>query len=581
MKKLYLLIALFVTSLSFGQDLIITGAYDGPLSGGTPKGIELYVVNNIPDLSIYGVGSANNGGGTDGVEFTFPADAVTAGDYIYVASETVQFQNFFGFAANYNAGSAMGINGDDAVELFKNGVVVDTFGDINTDGTGQPWDFLDGWAYRVNGTGPDGGTFVLANWTFSGTNVFDGETSNGTAATPFPAGTFSTTGSTNPSLVINSPSDGSTLPPTASTSMDVTFTVQNFNVATSGNGDGHIHYNIDNGSNVVKLDTNPITITGLAAGAHTVFMQLVDDNHTPISPAVNATVNFSIAAINQVSTITALRAGTQGDFYELTGEAIITYTRTSRNQKYIEDPATAAAKVASGSGILIDDSAGAITTAYNVGDGITGLMGRLSSFGGVLQLVPLEDPGAASSTGNTVTPEIVTASELAANWENYESELVKINSATFVGATGNFAAGTNYTINDGTSDLTFRTNFSEADYIGTAIPTTPQNLVVLVGEFNGTPQVIARALADITLRVQRNAIEGFSLYPNPVTNGRLTINTFSNTDKEIQIFDILGKRMLTTTLKGRELNVSRLNSGIYILKISEEGKTATRKLIIE
>jgi hypothetical protein len=62
MKKLYfLLIALLVTSISFGQDLIITAVYDGPLTGGLPKGIELYVVNNIADLSIYGVGSANNG----------------------------------------------------------------------------------------------------------------------------------------------------------------------------------------------------------------------------------------------------------------------------------------------------------------------------------------------------------------------------------------------------------------------------------------------------------------------------------------------------------------------------------------
>ena len=30
-------------------DLLITGVYDGPLSGGTPKGVELYVVNDIAD----------------------------------------------------------------------------------------------------------------------------------------------------------------------------------------------------------------------------------------------------------------------------------------------------------------------------------------------------------------------------------------------------------------------------------------------------------------------------------------------------------------------------------------------------
>ena len=62
--------------------LIITGVIDGPLTGGLPKAVELYVIADIPDLSIYGLGSANNGGGTDGQEFTFPAVAATEGDFI-------------------------------------------------------------------------------------------------------------------------------------------------------------------------------------------------------------------------------------------------------------------------------------------------------------------------------------------------------------------------------------------------------------------------------------------------------------------------------------------------------------------
>ena len=55
------------------QDLVITGVVDGPLTGGTPKAIEFCALNDIPDLSAYGFGSANNGGGSDGEEFTFPA----------------------------------------------------------------------------------------------------------------------------------------------------------------------------------------------------------------------------------------------------------------------------------------------------------------------------------------------------------------------------------------------------------------------------------------------------------------------------------------------------------------------------
>ena len=43
------------TSNCINSDLIISAVYDGPLSQGTPKGIELFVLNDIPDLSIYAV----------------------------------------------------------------------------------------------------------------------------------------------------------------------------------------------------------------------------------------------------------------------------------------------------------------------------------------------------------------------------------------------------------------------------------------------------------------------------------------------------------------------------------------------
>ena len=190
MKLRLSIFLLFLVSFSLKAQMLISGVVDGPLNGGTPKAIEFYVYEDIPDLSIFGFGSANNGGGSDGEEFTFPATSATSGTFIYVASETTNFNNFFGFNPDYTS-SAASINGDDAIELFKNGSVFDVFGDINQDGTGTAWEYMDGWAYRNNQTGPDGSTFILSNWYFSGPNALDGETSNSTAATPFPIGTYS------------------------------------------------------------------------------------------------------------------------------------------------------------------------------------------------------------------------------------------------------------------------------------------------------------------------------------------------------------------------------------------------------
>lgn len=75
-------------------------------------------------------------------------------------------------------------------------------------------------------------------------------------------------------------------------------------------------------------------------------------------------------------------------------------------------------------------------------------------------------------------------------------------------------------------------------------------------------------------------IEGLSMYPNPVSTGKVYINTQAEAVKEIVIFDILGKKVLQLMLVDNELNVSNLNPGIYIVRITEKDITATRKLIV-
>jgi adenylate kinase family enzyme len=80
---------------------------------------------------------------------------------------------------------------------------------------------------------------------------------------------------------------------------------------------------------------------------------------------------------------------------------------------------------------------------------------------------------------------------------------------------------------------------------------------------------------------ETTVIEGLNLYPNPVSNGKVYITSKNDSDKEIIIFDVLGKKVLQTTMSSKELNVSNLSPGVYIIKIDEDQTTATRKLIIK
>lgn len=105
----------------------------------------------------------------------------------------------------------MNVNGDDALELYFNGTKVDVFGDPDVDGTGQVWEYLDGWAYRLLATGPDDNTFEVDNWDYSGVDALSGETTNAAAAVPFPVGTYAATAAPT---ALPTPAPTSTFAPT-------------------------------------------------------------------------------------------------------------------------------------------------------------------------------------------------------------------------------------------------------------------------------------------------------------------------------------------------------------------------------
>ena len=58
------------------------------------------------------------------------------------------------------------------------------------------------------------------------------------------------------------------------------------------------------------------------------------------------------------------------------------------------------------------------------------------------------------------------------------------------------------------------------------------------------------------------------------------VTSTANGTKSVQIFDVVGKEVVKTTTANNAINVANLNAGVYIVKVTEEGKTATRKLVI-
>ncbi|MFL1894721.1 T9SS type A sorting domain-containing protein [Aquimarina sp. 2-A2] len=75
-------------------------------------------------------------------------------------------------------------------------------------------------------------------------------------------------------------------------------------------------------------------------------------------------------------------------------------------------------------------------------------------------------------------------------------------------------------------------------------------------------------------------IDGLRIYPNPATGNILNISSDRALTKTVTIYNVLGAKVLFKVLIGKELDISSLNSGVYIIQIKEEKKTATRKLVI-
>ena len=73
----------------------------------------------------------------------------------------------------------------------------------------------------------------------------------------------------------------------------------------------------------------------------------------------------------------------------------------------------------------------------------------------------------------------------------------------------------------------------------------------------------------------------FVMYPNPSNTGFVNIKSNQMGAVQAQVFDMLGKQMINTIVVNERLEVSSLNAGIYIVKLTQNDRTTTKKLILQ
>jgi len=433
------------------------------------KAIEIFNPSDDPvDLSDYRVEAYFNGNSSAGQTLVMSGNL--ASQAVYVISHGSAAQDILDVADITN-NSVANFNGDDALALIyiPTETIIDVFGEIGNDpGTGWP-------VAGINNATADQ-TLVRKPTITQGNPVNLGSFGTSSADSEwivYPNNTFDYIGSHDytpdaqyAATPVIAPDGGLYY-----SSVEVTITCDT--------DDSTIRYTLD-GTDPTDTEgtiyTGPFTIdtdttvkaVGYAAGYMTSLV---------------GTATYSFPTF--VEDIASLREGaTDGTVYSLTGEAILTFQQSSRNQKYIQDDTAA---------ILIDDNSGNITTTYDLYDGITGIAGTLNVYSGLMQFLPVADPGAATSTGNIVVPEIRTLDSLTSD---DQAKLIKVMGLSVVNPTGNFSSNAqNLNVTDGVTTLTMRT-FPSADYADTPIPTGAFDLTCLVGQYNADMQIGPRFLAD-------------------------------------------------------------------------------------
>tara|TARA_Y100000766_G_scaffold71653_1_gene60207 strand:+ start:1534 stop:2115 length:582 start_codon:yes stop_codon:yes gene_type:complete len=70
------------------------------------------------------------------------------------------------------------------------------------------------------------------------------------------------------------------------------------------------------------------------------------------------------------------------------------------------------------------------------------------------------------------------------------------------------------------------------------------------------------------------------IYPNPVDGNYVTILSPVKGLKEIEVYSVTGRKVMDTAINGSTLDVSSLNTGFYLLKVTINGQNKVSKLVV-
>lgn len=592
MKKLYFLLLTFlITSVSFAQ-VIITEIAD-PDNNFDARYIELHNLGgtavDFTEGSGWQIDKYLNGNSGVNLSIDLTGSIPAGGFYIIAYDNTAgTFASVYGFAPDQLDAISNGVagsNGDDDLSLVDGTDAIvdfwgfyDFMGDINMDNTGTCAEYEDGRAERLTSVTMGSTTFNEAEWNVWADSDVMGCTSHvnapRTAPGDFDPGAWGT------------PTCGFSLTNPSATCDAITGGTDTYTATIDFVGGGNPLFTVVADFGVVDLSggdpavdaTGTITITGLTEGIDV----MITANDTGLCNLMSTITAATCVPSNPLPLFDDFtyadgslvpnggwmnNGGTAGDLLVSGGQAVVQHGVPSEDVIIPFTPVSG--KIYFGLDFSVVDPGGPIAGgdyeyfAHLKDDGF--------GFRARLDIVPAAagDFTVGISTG-TSTAQATWATDLSYG-TTYRAIVMYDQDANIaqLWIDANIEADTSILGTDDADpgDVMEAFALRQSD--------SSLNETVFIDNL-----VVSQNFIDTLLSTRSFETTSFKVYPNPTSNGFVNVTSPNNEDMTVHVFDILGKQVINKTITN-SLNVSRLKAGVYIMKISQDGASITKKLVIK
>ena len=598
--------------------------------------VEIYAQGAV-DFTLYSLEKQSNGAASWGTTTSLQSFGTVTDDFIYIYSDSSSDEVF---ATEYPSATpavesgVVNINGDDGIRIIldSDGSVVDQYGVDAEDGTGKPWEYTDGYAKRIDGTGPDGG-FTASDWTYekSGLNG-NGSCQDGTIfedvmggvgvytapvvydlledfETALPVGALvgDSGMATTPEVVAD--------PATGGTNGDV------LKIVTSAGGNGWQNAQLFLQGDLLDLTTDDkvVTVDVYSESAFMMLAKTATPSNGGAESATDAshtgsgweTLTFDFSDPKDNTPVANDIFGRILFFPQWNGagwndsSVTTTYVDNIKGIGYESTPPTG------------DNSVTIATTqAWNSYVNVFSVSDNTYQFGfGDIEVADLR--ATATETSVTLEPNISIWTNESTNAVYFdqdaatqtpvayieastyiENSSLANNALTFSGNISTSDLGDGYTViafikslTSGYSQVAFKSVdiSSTGDFTVTATAEEMSQAVIQYGFAVTGPladpsdtTLGSVVIGAETLGIEDTDIVNVSVYPNP-SNSNWNFRTPNTVITSVEVFNLLGKRVVLRKNNSTDIAISTqgLTSGIYIARITTEQGTKSVKLIKE